>query len=158
MVTLVGPGRRPRRLEGADGEAQLPLAQLGRQGLGLGPRQAAQSLLGLAQGLGSADQLAGTPVPEDGRPVRPVPVVQVTEQVPYGGVRQGDRLSGASRYFTHRLPPSLFDPRWAELIDFAKAAGKNGSDRPPPEQLLKIIDSFETPACPTKKPAGKEGK
>jgi hypothetical protein len=42
------------------------------------------------------------------------------------------------------------------FIDFAKAAGKNGSDRPPPEQLLKITGGFGTPAGPGKERAGKE--
>jgi hypothetical protein len=44
------------------------------------------------------------------------------------------------------------------FIDYATAAGKNGSNRPPAEQLLKIIDGFGTPAAPAKELPRKEGK
>ena len=38
------------------------------------------------------------------------------------------------------------------------ADGRNGSNRPPPEQLLKIVDGFGTPARPAKEGPHSEGK
>ena len=38
------------------------------------------------------------------------------------------------------------------------ADGRNGSNRPPPEQLLKIIDGFGTPAGPANEGPDNEGK
>jgi hypothetical protein len=38
------------------------------------------------------------------------------------------------------------------------AEGRNGSNRPPPQQLLKIIDGFGTPPGPAKVGPHNEGK
>jgi hypothetical protein len=44
------------------------------------------------------------------------------------------------------------------FVDFATAAGKNGSNRPPPEELLKIIDGFGTATGQAKEGPSKNRK
>lgn len=44
------------------------------------------------------------------------------------------------------------------FIDYTSAEGKNGSDRPTAEQLLRIIDGFRTPADSAKEPPRQERK